>query len=115
MYRFVLALAAAALLAAGTGQALAATSSAHSLKTVTVVMRDPGCHLFAVHGTFVKKLSVKGPVALKNLDEAALKVVGPKGVVFDKVGKKITLAKGSYEITMVGQAPDDYHLRLIVR
>jgi hypothetical protein len=111
----VLALAAAGLLAAGAGQSLASTSSVQSLKTVTVVMRDPGCHWFAVHGKFVSKLTVKGPVALRNLDEAALKVVGPQRVSFEKVGKKMTLGKGVYRITMVGQAPDDLHLKLTVK
>ena len=32
----------------------------------------------------------------------------------DAVGKKITLARGTYKITMVGQASDDNHLKLVV-
>ena len=60
------------------------------------------------------KLSVKGPVKLRNLDEAALKVAGAKGAKLDGVGKELVLARGVYHITMVGQAPDDNHLKLVV-
>jgi hypothetical protein len=84
------------------------------MKTVRIVMHDPGCHSFAVGGKFLTKLSVKGPVSLANYDEAALKVVGPAGMKLDAIGKKITLARGTYKITMVGQAPDDNHLKLVV-
>jgi hypothetical protein len=31
------------------------------------------------------------------------------------VGKTLLLGKGTYAITMVGQAPDDNHLKLVVR
>jgi ABC-type sugar transport system substrate-binding protein len=54
------------------GSAMAASRGASSPKTVTVVMHDPGCHWFAVNGKFLKQLSVKGPVALANFDEATL-------------------------------------------
>jgi hypothetical protein len=98
------------------GQAAGAPSQASTMKTVKVVMKDPGCHWFSVGGkTSTKlKLSVKGPVALANFDEAALKVVGPSGVRHAAVGKKITLKHGSYRITMVGQHPDDNVLKLVV-
>jgi hypothetical protein len=107
-------LAAGALLALGVGQAAGATHRAQTVKTVTVVMHDPGCHWFSAAGTFKTKLTVHGPVALANLDDASLMVMGPKGMVLDKVGKKVMLARGTYRITMVGQAPDDNHLKLVV-
>lgn len=107
----VLAVAAFALVA---GQAATAAKHTTSLKTVTVAMHDPGCHWFAVGGKFTKTLSVKGPVALANLDENTLKVAGPKGLRLDPVGKKIVLSRGTYRITMVAQAPDDNHLKLVV-
>ena len=102
----------AGLLALAAGQAFAAHSS---LKTVTVAMHDPGCHWFASNGKFVKTLAVSGPVALLNQDEATLKIAGAAGVTRDPVGHKVTLQKGTYKITMVGQAPDDNTLRLTVR
>ena len=48
------------------------------------------------------------------LYEAALKIVGPGAVRHVGVAKTIVLAKGTYVITMVGQAPDDNHLNLVV-
>jgi hypothetical protein len=105
-------LAAAALVPFG-GQALGANRTA--ARTVTVVMRDPGCHWFAVNGKFTTTMAVRGPVALANHDMAALKIAGPAGVRRDAVGKKTTLTRGSYRITMVGQASDDNVLRLIVK
>jgi hypothetical protein len=98
------------------GQAAGAPSQKSATKTVKIVMADPGCHWFSVGGkTSTKlKMSVKGPIALANFDEAALKVVGPNGVRHAAVGKKITLARGSYRITMVGQHPHDNTLKLVV-
>ena len=101
-----------ALLAAGV--ATGAPSHANVTKTVKVIMKDPGCHWFSVGGKLKMNLAVKGPVALANYDEAALKVVGPHGVKHALVGKKITLTRGSYRITMVGQHPDDNTLKFIV-
>jgi len=97
------------------GQAAASAQHAVAAKTVTVAMHDPGCHWFSVGGKFTKTLSVKGPVALLNFDEKTLKIAGPKGVRQDAVGKKIVLPRGSYRITMVGQAPDDNTLTLTVK
>ena len=51
---------------------------------------------------------------LPNLDEAALEVAGHAGTKLDAVGKQLVLARGGYHITMVGQAPDDNHLKLVV-
>jgi hypothetical protein len=102
----------AALLTLGAGQA--AAQHAQAAKTVTVVMHDPGCHWFSTGGKFTTSLTVHGPVALANFDEATLAVNGPKGLQLDKVGKKVMLARGTYRITMVGQAADDNHLKLIV-
>jgi hypothetical protein len=96
------------------GQALAARHTS-TPRTVTVVMHDPGCHWFAVGGKFLTKLTVEGPIALANLDMSALKVAGASGVKLDGVGKRIALARGTYRITMVGQAPDDNTLLLTVR
>jgi hypothetical protein len=96
------------------GQAAGAPSQKSATKTVKVIMKDPGCHWFAVGSKFKTNLSVKGPVALVNYDEATLKVVGPNGVKHAFIGKKITLAHGTYHITMVGQHSDDNHLKLVV-
>jgi hypothetical protein len=103
------------LVIAAAAVVFAASASARAASTVTVVMKDPGCHWFSVGGTFKTKLAVAGPVSLFNVDEAALKVVGPHGVKLDGVGKKLALAKGTYHITMVGQARDDNHLLLVVK
>ncbi len=104
---------AATVLALAAG-ATGATGS-RSATTVTIAMHDPGCHWFSVGGKFVKTLSVKGPISLANFDEAALKVAGPSGVKREAVGKKLSLTRGTYKITMVGQEPDDNTLKLIVR
>jgi hypothetical protein len=96
------------------GQAGAARNGA-ATKTVTVAMHDPGCHWFQVGTKFLKSMSVTGPVRLLNVDEATLKVVGPKGLQLARIGKKIALGRGVYHITMVGQAPDDNHLILRVK
>ena len=75
-------------------------------------MHDPGCHWFSVDGAFKTKLAVKGPAKLLNVDEAALKVVGARSTAAWRIGKTLLLGKGTYAITMVGQAPDDNHLKL---
>jgi hypothetical protein len=81
---------------------------------LNVVMKDPGCHWFQTDGGLKTVASVKGPVNLTNMDEAALKIVGPSGTVIDHVGKAVRLSAGKYAITMVGQAADDNHLKLTV-
>jgi hypothetical protein len=111
----ILSLLAACLFVVAVGQASAARKHAAALTPVTVVMHDPGCHWFSVNGAFKTKLTVKGPAQLANLDEAALKIVGAKGTFRAAVGKKIVLKAGAYRITMVGQAPDDNTLRLVVK
>jgi hypothetical protein len=85
--------------------------------TLIVAMRDPGCHWFdAGQHKYVKTVVRTGPVTLVNHDEAALKIKGPGGTKIDRLGGKLTLtAKGSYAITMVGQAPDDNHLKLTIK
>jgi hypothetical protein len=98
------------------GICLGAGSASASPTTVTVAMKDPGCHWFLVSGKYLMKYSIAGPVSLKNFDEASLRIVGPKGVVhIDKVGKSVVLTPGLYRITMVGQAADDNHLILTVK
>ena len=92
-----------------------AASASAAPKTVTVGMKDPGCHWFLVAGKYKTSLAVRGPVQLFNIDEAALRIMGPGGMRLEPVGKKLALARGVYHITMVGQAPDDNHLLLTVR
>ena len=110
-----LSLLAACLLVAVSRQASAARNHAAALTPVTVVMHDPGCHWFSVNGAFKTKLAVKGPAQLTNFDEAALKIVGAKGTIRTAVGTKVILKPGAYRITMIGQAPDDNTLRLVVK
>jgi hypothetical protein len=98
-----------------TGQALATTAThSKSPSTLKVVMHDPGCHWFAVGSKFTTTATVVGPVKLANLDEAALKVSGNGATRRIPVGKQLLLTHGRYAITMVGQAADDNHLKLIV-
>jgi hypothetical protein len=115
MKKLLVALAAVSLLSLGAGQAFARPSTHHSVATVRVVMHDPGCHWFAVGTSFQKSLTVAGPVKLVNWDEATLIVKSAHGTVYAKVGKTIALGHGTYAITMVKQAPDDNHLKLVVR
>jgi hypothetical protein len=114
MKSLTFALVAAALLAIGVSQAVARPAHAQATKTVTVAMHDPGCHWFAVGNAYKTTLTVKGPIKLRNIDEAALKVVGPAGTKLEAVCKQLALGRGTYHITMVGQAPDDNHLKLVV-
>ena len=94
----------------------AAPAAAAGPKTVQIRMHDPGCHSFYVAGKYLTKYSSHGAITIKNLDEAALKVVGPAGTRLDRVGKSLTLRhRGIYRITMVGQAPDDNHLKLTIK
>jgi len=118
---FALIISTAALLAFGAAQAFAHTTHSQSAKVVTVAMHDPGCHWFYLgggpnHRKYVKTVTRQGPVSLVNLDEAALKIKGPSGTKIERVGATLTLAaKGVYRITMVGQAPDDNHLKLTIK
>jgi hypothetical protein len=91
------------------------TARAATVPSLAIAMHDPGCHWFFVGGKFTKQTSVNGPVKLLNQDEAALKVAGARGVQRIPVGKSLVVGAGRYTITMVGQAPDDNHLKLIVR
>ena len=104
-----------ALLAVGAGQAFARSTHAATATKVTVVMHDPGCHWFSVGGALKTTLAVKGSAKLLNVDEAALKVVGAGATRRVATGKTVLLRKGTYAITMVGQARDDNHLKLVVR
>jgi hypothetical protein len=98
-----------------------ANAGATTPTKLSVAMRDPGCHWFYVgggsgHRKYTTTVTRSGPVSLVNLDEAALKIKGPSGTKTVRVGAKITLAtKGIYRITMVGQAPDDNHLKLTIK
>jgi hypothetical protein len=105
---------AVALLAVGAGQALARPSHAPTATKVTVVMHDPGCHWFSVNGAFTTKLAVRGPAKVLNVDEAALKIVAAGATRRVGIGKTMLLGPGTYAITMVGQASDDNHLKLVV-
>lgn len=94
--------------------AFAAPASASSF--VPIVMRDPGCHWFKVGSKYSLRYVSSGPVTVQNLDIATLRFVGPNGTRLDRVGKAIVLAsKGTYHITMIGQARDDNHLTLVVK
>ncbi len=114
----LLALAVAAAICAGAlgaGRALATTTH-HATKTVKIVMHDPGCHWFVVHGKYVKTETLKATrVRLVDQDEAALKVASRQGMRHIAVGKSIVVGRGSYVIMMVGQAADDNYLKLTVR
>jgi hypothetical protein len=105
-----------AVAAVTTGQAFA-TGAAHAKapSTLKVVMKDPGCHWFAVGTKFALKTTVAGPVKVANFDEAALKVTGIGMTKRIPIGKTLLLHHGRYVITMVGQAPDDNHLKLTVK
>jgi hypothetical protein len=101
--------------------AAAAAAPTRAPAKLIVAMHDPGCHWFYIaggpdHRKFVKSATRRGPVALANLDEAALVIKGPSGTKREKVGATLVLrAKGLYRITMVKQAPDDNHLRLTIK
>lgn len=114
----LLALVVAAAVAAGvfgTGRALATTHQT-APKTVKIVMHDPGCHFFLVHGKRATKDTVQANhVRLMNLDEATLKVMSRHGMTRIAVGKSALVGHGSYVIMMVGQASDDNYLKLTVR
>ena len=84
------------------------------VQSVRVVMHDPGCHWFQTAGGLKRSLTIKGPVKLTNTDEATLRITGVSGTQLDKVGSVLRLNRGTYHITMVGQAPDDNHLKLVV-
>jgi hypothetical protein len=89
---------------------------ASAARVVPIVMKDPGCHWFSVNGKMSTRYVSHGAVTIQNFDENTLKFVGPGGTKLDKVGKTVTLsAKGTYHITMVGQAKDDNHLVLVVK
>jgi hypothetical protein len=89
---------------------------ASAARVVPIVMKDPGCHWFKVGANYSLSYVSRGPVTIQNLDIAALKFVGPNGTKLDKVGKTLTLkAKGTYHITMIGQAKTDNHLTLVVK
>ena len=104
------------ILTALAGLALAAPAAAGSGSTLTVMMKDPGCHWFYVGGKYKLAVTRSGPVKLVNFDEAALVIKGPGGTRTEKVGGKLMLkAKGVYRITMVKQASDDNHLKLTIR
>lgn len=105
----------AALALVGGPAALAATHHHAATKTLKVVMHDPGCHWFLVHGKDVKTASISRPVRLLDLDEAALKVASHSGTKVIPVGKSVVLDRGHYVVMMVGQAVDDNYLKLTVR
>jgi hypothetical protein len=113
-----LALAVGAIVCAGafgTGQAFATTHHQSTPKTLKIVMHDPGCHWFSVHGKLATTATVSASrVRLVDLDEAALKVASRHGMQHIRVGKSIVVGRGSYVVMMVGQAADDNYLKLTV-
>ena len=115
----LISLAVAATVAAGalgTGQALATTTHQQTTKTLKIIMHDPGCHWFKIHGKFTKTANRQrlDRVRLVDLDEAALKVASRHGMRHIPVGKSIVVGHGNYVIMMVGQAADDNYLKLTV-
>lgn len=114
MKLFALTLILATALSIGAGVALAKPNHTAAPKTLTVVMHDPGCHWFLVHGKVAKIASVTGPIRLKDLDENTLKVASRTGLRFVHVGRSIVLDRGNYVVMMVGQAVDDNYLKLTV-
>ena len=113
---YVLAAAAAFAAMAVSGAALAASGAPKAkMSVVPIVMGDPGCHWFKVGGKNVARLTVKGPTAFRNLDEAAVLFKAKNFLHRVAVGKTFAVTKaGVYHITMVGQAADDNHLKLVV-
>src|SRR5262245_10465378 len=109
------------LIVSGIAGLMLATPAAAAPTQLIVAMHDPGCHSFYLgggpnHRAYVKTAVRRGPVLLLNLDEAALKIKGAGGTKIERVGAKLTLrVKGVYRITMVGQAPDDNHLKLTIK
>ena len=97
------------------GQALAAGGHHERVGTLTVVMHDPGCHWFLVHGKVSSTASVAGPIRLRDLDENTLKIASRTKMRYVHVGKSITLSRGNYVVMMVKQAADDNYLKLTVR
>jgi hypothetical protein len=96
------------------GSPMMSGTAAAPTGTVTVAMHDPGCHWFKVGNGYKKTVAVGGPVSVLNADEAAIKIAGANGVQTDAVGSNVTVAPGTYRVTMVGQASDDNTLRLTV-
>jgi hypothetical protein len=85
--------------------------------TVKVIMKDPGCHWFSVHGKILKSKSLtkRGPVTLINYDEKALIIKSKHGTKHEQVGAKMRLSHGKYTITMVKQMKHDNTLHLTVK
>ena len=99
----------------GTGRALATTTHQAATKTLNIVMHDPGCNWFKIHGKFTKTATVEASrVRLVDLDEGALKVASRDGMRHLPVGKSLVVGRGNYVIMMVGQAADDNYLKLTV-
>jgi hypothetical protein len=103
------------LLATAAAGGVLAAGPAGAAGTVPIVMKDPGCHWFSVNGKFLTKLTVTGKTSFRNLDEATLVFKGTNLNTKLAVGKTLTLTRGVYHITMVGQAPDDNHLLLVIK
>lgn len=111
----VFAAAAAVLAASAATQPAAASRHAGTPTTLRVVMHDPGCHWFAVGHTFTTRETVSGTVRIVNQDIATLEARSSASTTPIPVGHSVVLGHGRYVITMVGQAPDDNHLKLTVR
>jgi hypothetical protein len=104
----------AGLMVAGSQAFAQTTNRAKTPRTLKVVMHDPGCHSFLLGGRFKTAATLTGPVKVANLDEATLIVTGHGATTKIPVGKTTLVSRGHYVITMVGQAPDDNHLKLTV-
>src|SRR5262245_4411124 len=100
---------------------LAGPGAAAKPSQLIVAMRDPGCHWFYLGGgpdkrQYSKTVIRRAPVALVNLDEAALIIKGPGGTKTEAVGARLKLrAKGVYKIRMVHQESHDNILKLTIK
>ena len=104
---------AAGLLVLTSGQAVAAAKH-ESAKTVTIAMHDPAVTGSRSAASSSRRSPSRGRSRSRTTTKRRIKVAGPSGIKRDPVGKKITLQRGIYKITMVGQAPDDNTLKLTV-
>lgn len=103
-------------LVAAASPAASAPATASRLRVVPIVMKDPGCHWFRVAGKDSIRLTVNGPTAFRNLDEATVTFTGNHYFQRVAVHKTLVIAKaGVYRIKMVGQHHGDNILVLTVR
>ena len=78
-------------------------------------MRDPGCHWFAAGSKFKTKLIVSGAAKLTQPRRGGPQDQGcRRDQARQRRPRALSLSRGAYTITMVGQKPDDNTLHLTV-